>query len=68
MLAGPKTAEHWQRIIAFMDGAYRDYEDGLVALRRRVVDNMGRKVKESGVLDDPREGSTAPRSAPRRKF
>ena len=60
------TTDRWQRVIGLLDEAYRDYEDGLVALRRQVVDNMRRKVKEAGVLDHPREGST-PRSSPPRK-
>ena len=58
--------ERWQRIIALMDEAYRDYEDGLVALGKQVVNDMRRKVKDAGVLDYPREGS-APRSSPPRK-
>ncbi len=60
------TPERWQRVIRLLDQAYNDYQEGLVALRRRVVEDMKRKVRESGVLDHPREGST-PRSAPARK-
>jgi hypothetical protein len=58
--------ERYQRITQIMDEAYRSYEDELVALRKRVVEDMKRKVKESGVLDHPREGS-APRSSPSTK-
>ena len=58
--------ERWQRIIALMDEAYKDYEDGLVALRKQVVNNMQRRVKESGVLDHPQERST-PRPPPATK-
>ena len=57
-----KTDEGWQRLIALMDEAYKDYENGLVALRKRVVDEMRCKLKEGGVLDHPHERST-PRSA-----
>jgi hypothetical protein len=53
--------ERYQRIAQIMDEAYRSYEDGLVALRKRVVDDMKRKLKEGGVLDP------TPRSAPARK-
>ena len=58
--------ERWQRILRIMDEAYADYLTGLVALRKRVVGDVKRKVKESGVLDHSREGST-PRSAPARR-
>jgi len=34
--------ERYQPIVQIMDEAYRSYEDGLVALRKRVVD--GRQV------------------------
>ena len=58
--------ERYQRIAGIISEAYRSYEDGLVALRRRVVDDMRCKLKEGGVLDRPRAGS-ALRSAPARK-
>ncbi len=58
--------ERYQRIAQIMDDVYRSYEEGLVALRKRVVDDMKRKLKEGGVLDPPRAGST-PRSAPAKK-
>ncbi len=60
------STERYQRIAQIMDEAFNDYERGLVALRKRVVEDMRRKVKEGGVLDHPREGST-PRSAPARR-
>ena len=60
------TTDRWQRIIGLLDEAYRDYEDGLVALRKRVVDDMRRKLKEGGVLDHPHERST-PRPPPAKK-
>jgi len=56
------TTDRWQRIIELSDEAYKDYEDGLVALRKRVVEDMRRKLKDGGVLDHSRQGST-PRSA-----
>ena len=60
------TTERWQRVFRLLDQAYTGYEDGLVALGKQVVDNMRRKVREAGVLDHPREGST-PRSSPPRR-
>jgi hypothetical protein len=59
-------AERWLRVIRLLDQTYTRYERGLAVLRRRVVDDMRRKVKESGVLDYSREGST-PRAAAARK-
>jgi hypothetical protein len=55
--------ERYLRIAEIMNEAYREYEEGLVALRKRVVEGMHRKLKEGSVLDQPRAGST-PRSAP----
>ena len=43
--------ERYHRIAEIMDEAYRSYEEGLVALRKRLVDDMKRKLKEGGVLD-----------------
>ena len=60
------TDERWRRIIRLMDEAFGDYLTGLVALRKRVVVDLKRKVSDSQVLDHPREGS-APRSSPPRK-
>jgi len=56
------ATERYQRIAQIIDEAYRACEDGLVALRKRVVEDMRRKLKDGGVLDHPGEGST-PRSA-----
>ena len=58
--------DRYQRIAQIVDEAYTDYEDGLAALRKRVVEDMGQKLKALDVLDHPREGST-PRSARARK-
>jgi len=55
-----------QRIVEVAKEAYCSYEEGLVALRMRVVGEMRRKLKQGGVLDQPLDGST-PRSAPPRK-
>ncbi len=60
------ATERYQRIAQIMDEAYTAYEDGLVALRKRIVEEMRRKLMDAGVLHHPREGST-PRSAPARK-
>jgi len=58
--------ERWQRILRIMDDAYADYLAGMAALRKRVVGDVKRKVREDSVLDHPREPST-PKSAPARK-
>ena len=58
--------ERYQRIAQIMSEAYRSYEEGLGALRKRVVDDIKHKLSEGGVLDHPGAGST-PRSAPRRR-
>ena len=60
------TTERWQRFLRLMDEAFTSYEEGLVALRKRVVEDMRRKLNEGSVLDHPRE-STTPRSAPVRR-
>ena len=54
------------RIAEIMSEAYRDYENGLVALRKRVVADMKRKLSEAGVLS-PLAGRPTPRSAPARR-
>ncbi len=55
------ATERYRRIAEIMNEAYREYEDGLVALRKRVVEDMRRKLKEGGILDHRREDPT-PRS------
>jgi hypothetical protein len=60
------ATEGYQRIVKIMDEAYTAYEEGLAALRKRVVEDMQRKLREGGVLDHRPEGST-PRSAPTRR-
>ena len=60
------TRDRWQQVIRLLDQAYNDYEDGLVALRRRVVYDMKRKLNEGGMLNQLREGSR-PRSAGARR-
>ena len=40
-----------------MDEAFESYLTGLVALRKRVVDDMRRKLNDGTVLDDPRQGA-----------
>jgi len=60
------TPERWQRIIRLMDETFEDYLAGLATLRKRVVEDMRRKIREGSVLDHPREGSPV-RSAPARR-
>ena len=54
--------ERYLRIAQIMDEAYTAYEEGLVALRRRVVDDMRRKLREGRVLDHRRGEGSPPRS------
>ena len=53
--------DRYHRITQIVDEAYTAYEDGLVALRKRVVEDMRRKVKESGVLDRSHVAPSLPR-------
>jgi hypothetical protein len=55
--------ERYQRIAQIVDEAYTEYENGLIALRRRAVDDMKRKLKE-GVLDRSQLGASLPRKRP----
>ncbi len=58
--------ERYERIAQIMDEAYRSYEDGLAALRQRVVADMRRKLREGGIRDQRRERLTL-RSSPTRR-
>ncbi len=49
-----------------MDEAFGAYLTGMAGLRERVVENLKRKLKDGGVLDDPPDRST-PRSARTRR-
>ena len=66
------TAERWRQIFRTMDAAYADYVTGMVALRKRVVDDLKRKLSERKVLDRlhleqplPRERSASTARHPR---
>jgi len=54
----------WQRILRFMDEAYADYLTGMVALRKRVVGDVKRKLSDGEVLDRPRRDQPLPRERP----
>jgi len=45
--------ERWQRIIRLMDEAFADYLTGMVALRKRVVVDLNRKLSDTKVLNHP---------------
>ena len=60
------TAERWRRILRMLKETFSDYETGLVALRKRVVDDMRRKLKDGADPDHARRGARA-RSAPATK-
>ena len=55
------TAERWQRILRIMDTAFADYLSGMVALRKRVVDDVKRKLTDGEVLDRPDLEQALPR-------
>ena len=55
------TVDRWQRIAQIVDEAYKDYENGLVVLRKRVVGDMRRKLKEGGIFDRPDLEQSLPR-------
>ena len=40
------ATEGYRRIAEIMNEAYRQYEDGLVALRKRVVEDMRRTLRD----------------------
>jgi len=47
------TGADWQRILRVMDEAVADYLTGLVALRKRVVGDVKRKLSDGEGLDCP---------------
>lgn len=53
------ATERWRQILRLMDEAYEDYVNGMVALRKRVIGDMRRKVKDSSALDRSRAGSNS---------
>ena len=58
------TAERCQRILRIMDEAYADYVKGMVALRKRVVGDVKRKLSDGEVLDRPPLEHSLPRERP----
>jgi len=55
--------ERWQRILRVMDEAFADYLTGMVALRKRVVGDVKRKLSDGEVLDRP-DLEPSPRERP----
>jgi len=45
------TGADWQRMLRIVDEVYADYLSGMAAPRKRVVDDMWRKLTDSEVLD-----------------
>jgi len=60
------TGADWQRILRIMDEVYADYLSGMVALRKRIVDDMRRKLNDGAGPDHARRGARS-RSAPTRR-
>ena len=55
------TGADWQRILRITDEVYADYLSGMAALRKRIVDDMRRKLSDGEVLDRPDLEQTLPR-------
>ena len=47
------TDKRWRQVLRMVNEVFGDYETGLVALRKRVVVDLKRKLSDSGVLDRP---------------
>jgi len=60
------TGADWQRVLRIMDEVYADYLSGMAALRKRVVDDMRRKLNNGAVPNHARRGARS-RSARARK-
>ena len=60
------TGADWQRILRVMDEVYAGYVSGMVALRKRVVDDMRRTLNDGGGPDHARRGAKS-KTAPVRK-
>ncbi len=57
----------WKQIFQIIDAAYADYLTGMAALRKRVVDDVSRKLNDDGAVPDhPRRGARS-RLAPARR-
>ena len=41
------ASNHWERILAVVDEVFANYLNGLVVLRRRVVDDIRRKLDQA---------------------
>ncbi len=60
------TDEGWQRLLRLMDEVYADYLAGLVALRKRIVNDVRHKLNDSKILDHPPRADRS-RPVPRKK-
>ena len=58
------TGADWQRILRIMDEVYADYLSGMVALRKRVVGDVKRKLSDGEVLDRPHLEQASPPERP----
>jgi hypothetical protein len=47
----------WAHILRLVDETFENYLAGLVVLRKRVVDDMRRKLREDQVPDPPPRGA-----------
>ena len=51
------TDEGWQRTLRIMDEAFEEYPTGMSTLRKRVVGDVKRKLRDRTPLDHPRHGA-----------
>jgi len=58
------SAERWQRLLRIMDEAFADYLTGMATLRKRVVGDVKRKLRDGEVLDRPGLEPSSPRERP----
>ncbi len=57
------TDERWQQLLRLIDETFADYLSGLVALRKRIVVDLKRKLSGM-VLDRPDVDESLPRMRP----
>ena len=58
------TDEGWQRVLRVIEEAFGSYLSGMVALRKRVVMDLKRKLSDGDLLDRPHLEQSRPREQP----
>jgi len=62
-----REGAEWKQIFQIIDAAYADYLTGMAALRKRVVDDVSRKLNDDGAVPDHPRGGASSRLAPARR-